>query len=140
MSKLKNNLIIIFLLDLVVGCVASPPMPLQLVDSASRMYSGTLNPDSQKLEVTIDGHLFRGVFIVGSGSAVSETLSGRRYLPGETVTYYTSNSARAHLTSDNGKQLNCEFLYEVSHAIGECKSPSGAVFQLSADDNSLKNR
>jgi hypothetical protein len=48
---------------------------------------------------------------------------------------YSSNSARAHLTADDGQQLSCEFVFESRRAIGECRSPAGAVFQLIADEN-----
>jgi hypothetical protein len=99
---------------------------------------GTLYPDSQRIEVTVDGHLFTGFYIFESGSAISQTISGRRHLPSDTITNYYSNSARAHLVSDDGHQLNCEFLYEARRAIGDCKSPSGTVFQLDADDSISK--
>ena len=141
MTKGQNNFIAILCVAAIAGgCAASLPVPFQLVDSSSRVQMGTLNLDKQQIEVTIDGHLFNGFFIVGSGSAISQTVSGRRLMPSDTVTNYSSNSARAHLTSDNGQELNCEFLYEFRRAIGECKTLSGAVFQLSAEDNPSKTR
>lgn len=141
MTKVQKNLIItLFVVVVAGGCAAPIPVPFQLVDSSSRVQSGTLYPDSQRIEVTVDGHLFNGFFIIASGSAISQTVSGRRFLPSDTVTSYSSNSARAHLTSDNGQQLNCEFLYERRRAVGECRSPSGAIYQLSADDNVSNTR
>jgi hypothetical protein len=83
--------------------------------------------------VTVDGHLFSGFYIFASGAAISQAMYGRHYFPGDTITNFYSNSARAHLTSDNGQQLNCEFLFESARAIGQCRTPAGAVFQLSAD-------
>lgn len=141
MTTVKKHMIaILCVVVLAAGCAASLPVPFQLVDSSSRVQSGTLYLDSQRIEVTVDGHLFSGFFIVANGSAISQTVSGRRLLPSDTITSYSSNSARAHLTSDDGQQLNCEFLYEVRRAVGECRSPSGAIFQLSADDNFSKTR
>jgi len=134
MSKVLNTLAV-SLITVVTGCTIPLPVPFQLIDSNSRVQPGTLFQDSQRIEVTVDGHVFNGFYIVPSGAAVSQTLSGRRLLPSDTVTTFSSNSARAHLTSDNGQQLSCEFLFEFRRAVGECRSPSGAVFQLIADEN-----
>ena len=122
-------------LVLVAGCAATPPVPFQLVDSASRVQSGSIFPDSQRIEVMVDGYLFSGFYIVASGAAVSQTLAGRRFFSRDTVTTFSSNSARAHLTADNGQRLSCDFLFESRRALGECRSPSGAVFQLIAGGN-----
>lgn len=115
------------------GCAAPLPVPFQLVDAASKVQRGAIFPDSQRIEVTVDGHVFNGFYIVASGSAVSHALTGRRLFPNDTLTTFSSNSARAHLTADNGQRLSCEFLLESRLAIGECRSPAGAVFQLIAD-------
>jgi len=138
LNLIKKSSISLFLVIAAGGCAAPQPVPFQLVDSLSRVQLGTLYPDAQRIEVTVDGHLFSGFYIVESGSAISQTVSGRRHLPASTITNYFTNSARAHLTSDNGQQLNCEFLYESRRAVGECRSPSGTIFQLGADDNFSK--
>jgi hypothetical protein len=141
MSNVQKYLTtILFLTTVIWGCSAPLPVPFQLVDSSNKVQFGTLFPDTQQIQVMVNGHLFNGFFIVAGGGAVSQTLSGRRYLPSESVTTYSSNSARAHLTADNGQQLNCEFLYELRRAIGECRSPAGVVFQLTADDNVSKSK
>lgn len=123
------------MLVLAGGCAAPLPVPFQLVDAASRVQRGTLFPDSQRISVTVDGQVFNGFYIVASGAAVSQNLGGRRFFPGDMLTTFSSNSARAHLTADNGQSLSCEFLIESRRAIGECRSPAGAVFQLVADGN-----
>ena len=92
------------------------------------------------MEVTVDGHVFNGFYIVASGDAVSETLGGRRFFPHETFTSYSSNAARAQLTAENGQQLSCKFLFESKRALGECQTPAGAVFQLIADETPTKMR
>lgn len=131
---LKTLMTCLFVVAVAGGCATPQPVPFQLVDSESRIQWGTLFPDSQRIEVMINGHVFNGFYIVASGTAFSQTLAGRRFFPSDTVTTYSSNSARAHLTSDNEQQLNCEFLFEFRRAIGECRSPAGAIFQLIADE------
>ena len=118
---------------LLAGGCATPPVPFQLLDSTSNVQSGVIFPDSERIEVTVDGVLFNGFYIVESGAAVSQTLTGRRFMPSDTVTTFSSNSARAHLMAENGQQLSCEFLFEGRRAVGECRTPAGAVFELKAD-------
>jgi len=128
------------MVSILMGCAAPLPVPFQLIDSQSKVQSGTIFPDGRRIEVVIDGHVFNGFYIVASGDAVSQSLSGRRLLPSDTITTFTSNSARAHLISDDGQQLSCEFLIESMRAIGECRSATGAIFQLIANDSSSKVR
>ena len=134
-KHLKTITACIFVLVLAVGCATPQPVPFQLVDSESRIQKGTIFPDRQRIEVLVDGQLYRGFYIVATGAARSETFGGWRSFPRDTVTTYSSNSARAQLTSDKGQRLSCEFLFESRRAIGECRSPAGAVFQLIADGN-----
>lgn len=117
------------------GCATPQPLPFQLVDSASKAQRGTLFLDSQRIEVAIDGHLFSGFYIIASGAAVSHVMGGRWFFPSDTVTTFSSNSARAHLTANNGQRLSCDFLIDSRRAVGECRTPAGAVFQLIADGN-----
>lgn len=125
----------ICVLALAGACATPQPVPFQLVDAASRVQKGIMFTDSQRIEVTVDGQTYTGFYIIASGSAVSHVQAGRRFFPGDTLTTFSLNSARAHLTADNGQRLNCDFLLEYRRAIGECRSPSGAVFQLIADGN-----
>ena len=120
-------------LVLAAGCASQQPLPFQLVDSESKIHKGTFFPDGQRIEAMIDGKLYKGFYIIATQIAYSETLGGWRGGPRETVTTATSNSAKAHMASDNGSQLNCTFLFESKQAIGECKSPAGKIFQLTAD-------
>jgi len=117
------------------GCAAPKPVPFQLVDSESRVQKGMLFPGRQLIEAMVDGQLYKGFYIFANGEAYSETFGGWRSFPRDTQTTFTSNSARAQLVSDKGQRLSCEFLFESRRAIGECHSPSGAVFQLIADGN-----
>jgi hypothetical protein len=118
---------------LVAGCATLQPVPFQLVDSTSAVQKGMIFPDRQSIEVTIDGQQYKGFYLVAAGAAYSETFGGWRRGPNQSVTTYSSNSARAHLSSDKGQRLNCEFLFEGRQAIGECKTPAGVTYQLSAD-------
>ena len=125
----------LFAVAAVTGCAAPKPLPFQLVDSESRVQKGTLFPGKQLIEATVDGQLYKGFYIFANGEAYSETFGGWRSFPRDTQTTFTSNSARAQLVSDKGQRLTCEFLFESRRAIGECRSPAGAIFQLIANDN-----
>lgn len=120
-------------LVLTAGCATPQPLSFQLIDSASKVQRGTLFPDRERIEVTVEGTLYSGFYLTASGSAVSHSTLGRRWIPSETVTTFWSNSARAHLTAENGMRLSCEFLLESKRAVGECRSSSGALYQLIAD-------
>ena len=134
MTRYINNLCaIVAVLVLSVGCANQKPLPFELVDANSSMNKGTIFPDGQRIEATIDGQLYTGFYLVATQVAYSETFGGWRSGPRDTVTTSSSNSVRAHLVSPKGEQLNCEFLFESRQAIGECKSPSGKIFQLAAD-------
>jgi hypothetical protein len=130
---LKSLLTPLTIFAFLAGCAASTPVPFQLIDAASKVQKGSLFTDNHRIEVTVDGHLFSGFYIVASSAAFSQTIPTRRYYPRETLTTFISNSARAHLTSNIGQRLSCEFLLEAKRALGECKTPAGATFQLVAD-------
>ncbi|MBI3523140.1 MAG: hypothetical protein HY066_01215 [Betaproteobacteria bacterium] len=120
---------------LLAGCAAPLPVPFQLVDASSNILRGTLFPDNQRIEANIDGHQYSGFYITAGGNVISHTMPGRWFYPSDTITTYSSNSARAYLVSDDGKRLSCEFLLESRHAVGECRSAAGAKYQLVADGN-----
>jgi hypothetical protein len=120
---------------LVSGCAAPQPVPFQLTDSASAIQKGTIFPDKQRIEVTIDGQQYKGFYLVASGTGFSESFGNWRRGPTQSVTTYSSNAVRAHLSSEKGQRLSCEFLFEGGRAIGDCKTPAGVTYQLSADGN-----
>lgn len=122
-------------LALTVGCATSQPVSFQLVDPSSRVQRGSIFPDSERIEVTIDGITFSGFYLTASGTAVSQSTTFRRSFPNNTVTTFSSNSARAHLTAENGQLMSCEFLLESRRALGECRTPAGKIYQLVADGN-----
>lgn len=134
-KSLRTMIALISVLILATGCATPQPVPFQLIDSESRIQKGTIFPDTQRIEVMVEGQLYKGFYIVATGMAHSETFGGFRSYPRETITTYSSNSARAHLISDKGQRLGCDFLFEGKRAIGECRSPAGTVFQLTADGN-----
>ncbi len=134
-KPLKNIVAFITVLLLAAGCAAPQPVPFQLIDSESRVQKGTIFTDTQRIEATVDGQSYKGFYIIATGMAHSETFGGWRASPRETVTTYSSNSVRAQLTSDKGQRLKCDFLFEGRRAIGECRTPAGAVFQLVAEEN-----
>ncbi len=126
---------IIVLLTLLAGCSTPQPLPFQLIDTESKIQKGTIFTDGQRIEVNVDGQLYKGFYIVASGFMHSETFGGWRSMPRNTISSYSSNSARAQLTSEKGQRLKCEFLFESRRAIGECHTPAGVVFQLTSDGN-----
>ncbi|MDO8346928.1 MAG: hypothetical protein Q7S85_03440 [Rugosibacter sp.] len=123
----------LFALSLAGGCAAPQPLPFRLVDSGTEVQNGAFFPDSQRLEARVDGELYSGFYIVATSVAYSQTLDSRRFFPRDTITTVTSNSARAHLVSTEGRQMNCEILFEARRALGECRTPAGKVYQLIAD-------
>ncbi len=135
MTRYPVSMIACLFVVALAGCATPQPVPFHLVDSESRVQKGTMFPDSQRIEVTVDGQLYRGFYIVATGAARSETLGGWRSFPRDTITTFSSNSARAQLSNDKGQRLSCEFLFEGKRALGECRSSTGAVFQLIADGN-----
>jgi hypothetical protein len=120
---------------LAAGCATPRPVPFQLIDSASAVQKGTIFPDRQRIEVTIDGQQYKGFYLVATGTGYSESFGSWRHGPIQSVTTYSSNAVRAHLSSEKGQRLSCEFLFEERRAIGECKTPAGVTYQLSADGN-----
>lgn len=115
------------------GCAAPQPMPFQLVDPASKIHRGTLFPDTQRLEVAVDGLKYSGFYIVATGIGIAHPIMVGPYFSYDTVTTYTSNQARAHLTAEGGPPLSCQFLVDGPRAVGECRTPEGTVFQLVAE-------
>jgi hypothetical protein len=133
-NLVKFVIVFVFFLVGLVGCSTPQPLPFQLIDSESKVLQGTIFPASQRIEAIIDGQLYKGFYIVANGVARSETFGGWRSFPRDTVTTFSSNSARAQLISDKGQRLSCEFLLESNRAIGECRSPAGMKFQLVAGE------
>lgn len=132
-NHLQSVIACLCALFLIAGCATPQPVPFQLVDPASAVQKGTIFPANQRIEVTIDGQYYKGFYLLANGSAYSETYGGWRLGPRTSMTTYYSNSARAKLTSDNGKYLSCEFLIEGNRAIGQCKTPAGVAYQLSTE-------
>jgi hypothetical protein len=132
-NSLKTILVLLLLPILAAGCAAPQPVPFQLIDSESRVQKGTIFPDRQGIEVTVEGQSYKGFYLISTGMAHSETFGGWRGFPHNTITTYSTNSVRAQLSSEKGQRLNCEFLFEGNRAIGECRTPAGAVFQLVAE-------
>jgi len=134
-KSLKNSFAFFIVLFVAAGCATPQPVPFQLIDSESRAQKGTIFPDTQRIEATIEGQSYKGFYLIATGMAHSESFGGWRASPRETVTTYSSNSVRAQLTSDKGQRLKCDFLFEGRKAIGECRTPAGTIFQLTADGN-----
>lgn len=115
------------------GCAAPQPVPFRLVDAAAKIHRGTLYPQSGRIEVAIDGKAYGGFYILASGFAVSQPTPFPRRFHYDTVTTYTSNQARAHLSAAGAPPLNCEFLVDGPRAVGECRTPEGAAYQFVAE-------
>lgn len=114
------------------GCAPLPPVPFELLGDG-QVCHGAFFPSGQRLEATIGGRRFEGFYIVSAGTASSHGWWPYRRLPNDVTTTYSTNSARAMLTSPDGERLSCEFLIEDRRALGECKSTSGKSYQLVAE-------
>ncbi len=115
------------------GCAAPQPVPFQLIDAAAKVHRGTLFPQTGRIEIAVDGLKYSGFYIVATGIGISHPIMVGPYFAPDTVTTHTSNQARAHLTAEGGPPLSCQFLFDGPRAVGECRSPEGAVFQLVAE-------
>lgn len=117
---------------LLVGCAPLAPVPFELLGD-NQAFHGAFFPSGQRLEATIGGRRFQGFYIVAAGIASSHSWGPYRRMPNDVTTTYSTNSARAMLSSPDGERLSCEFLIEDRRALGECKSTSGQSYQLIAD-------
>ncbi len=133
-TTIKNVSASVLLLAVVTGCSAPQPVPFQLVDPASKIQKGTIFPDGQRIEAVVDGQLYKGFYMIASGVSHSQSFGGASPFSRNTVSTYSSNSVRAQMISDKGQRLSCEFLFDFSRAIGECRNLAGEVFQMSADE------
>ncbi|RTL51419.1 MAG: hypothetical protein EKK46_11865 [Rhodocyclaceae bacterium] len=116
------------------ACAPMPRMPLQLVDGQAKASQGSLDPNTQRLEVVIGNTRFEGFYVVATGTAQSQSFPSpwpmRRSFPLETVTTFQSNTARASLKSADGQYLACEFVFQERKAAGECKETHGMIYQF----------
>jgi len=92
---------------------------------------GLLRPDAG--DVRVDGLKYGGFYIVATSVGISHPMMIGPYFAPDTITTYTSNQARAHLTAEGGPPLNCEFLFDGPRAVGECRTPAGAAYQFVAE-------
>ena len=115
------------------ACSPLAPLPFELIDDG-KVFQGAFFPSEERLEATIGDKKFQGFYILASGIATSQSTWPVRRLPSSTTTTYSSNAARAMLTSQQGDRLTCEFLLEGRKAIGECKSTDGRIYQLVAHE------
>ncbi len=114
---------------LLAGCAPMQPIPFQLLERG-QTYQGTFQPGERRLDAQIGDKHYSGFYILESGTAYSQGWWPRRGFPSDTVTTYTTNSARATLTAPDGDRLFCEFVFEGSRALGECKSLDGKAYRL----------
>lgn len=118
------------LLPLATGCAPLAPVPFELLDTHQQVFHGRFYPADQRIDASIDGKQYSGFYIIASGTAMSQGLWPRRGFPAETVTTFSSNSARATLSSVDGERLSCEFLFDGDRALGECKGADNRNYQL----------
>ena len=128
---LSRRAIVVVAAAMFGGCSPLPPLPFELIDDG-KAYQGAFFPSEERLEASIGDKKYQGFYIVASGVATTQSAWPARRLPSSTTTTYSSNAARAMLTSQQGDRLSCEFLIEGRKAIGECKSADGRVYQLVA--------
>lgn len=143
MKSLRNCLLLCPALAL-VACAAPQPVPFDLVDRNNTAHRGVFDSYDQSMRVRIGDKEYRGFYITETGVANTSGFSigigswgryGGAYgaFPYDRHTTYSNNTARAHLKSADGEQLNCQFVFEYRRAVGECRSPQGETYQLVAD-------
>lgn len=139
-GHLSAGLIIVWLSILLSAC-ASAPLPFQLV-SAEKVWRGVIQPNAQRIEVTMGDKRYQGFYILAASTAYSIgppvmfSRWGAGY-PSEMTTTVLSNSARATLSasSDPRENLFCQFILDGARALGECKDLSGHSYQMVAESS-----
>lgn len=119
------------------ACATTPAAPtgFRLIDENNTIHEGALWADSRLIEVTLGESRYRGFYIVATSMATVDTWPSFRHgFPRESVAIVNGNTAKAHLSSDNGEHLNCDLIFQGKRIIGECKSPQGKTYQLVAGD------
>lgn len=104
---------------------------LQFIDKTGHAHPGTFDSVSKKLEATINGKKYEGIYVTNAGSAFSSGWSyGAKpaFVSGQTV--ISGNSGRAILRADGGDSIQCEFSYQGMTAIGNCEGANGERYQL----------
>lgn len=106
-----------------------------LIDQGGKQYAGKFDAISKTLEVTIDGKLYSGFYIVNSGYAVGSSQTfGARPTYGTTQFMVGGTSGNAMIRSIDGDAITCDFNYQGMRAIGVCVRPSsGSTYQLMAN-------
>jgi hypothetical protein len=118
------------------ACAAPAAKPFQMIDDHSVVYHGTYGGNDQHIEITIGDKSFHGFYIVGGGTSQSTATGFGLYRPllFNNFSTFTTNQARAHMSSAEGEHISCELLFDVRRAAGECKSSGGENFQFVADE------
>jgi len=106
-----------------------------LIDQGGKQYSGKFDAISKTLEVTIDGKLYSGFYIVNSGYAFSSSQTfGVKPTYGTSQVMVGGTSGNAIIRSVDGDAITCDFNYQGLRAIGVCLRPStGTTYQLMAN-------
>lgn len=95
-----------------------------------KAHSGKYDSMNKSLEVSINGTLYSGNYVLNSSASYGGIFTGTRYVP---INSYTGgNMGRAILTSPDGKVLRCEFMVQGSAAQGACSDNNGKHFDLIA--------
>ena len=105
------------------------PYPFELVGPKAS-FIGKLYPGSRTMEVSIAGKAFSGYYIQSVSRSVSDGLLFRRGMMDGVVTTTFDNSARGVMSSQDGERLFCDFLFEGSRLLGECKRPGAESYPM----------
>ena len=115
------------------ACSQPLPLSFQLIDEQSHVSTGVMRPVDGSMEVVIGGKAFTGFYIVATATSVStwdQPFFKRWGPPQHAMTTISSNAAKAVLLGEDKTRITCDFLFQGSRAIGECKSAGGHSYQF----------
>ena len=134
---------------LLAGCATTPqPMPFDLVGKGNTVYRGLFKPADSSVDVRINNKVYTGFYVTSVTTARSSSIGvgvgyggygrysgyGMYGAPSETWTTINNNTGKAYLQSADGDKLNCDFMYQGRRLLGECRSESGATYQMVANE------
>lgn len=106
-----------------------------LISQDGVRYPMTANRLGKTIEVTIDGNLFKGDYVIDQsvGFGTAQAYSSTKQTSAYGTTVVQGNNGQAILTSATGEYLECNFKVSGSTGVGKCLSNKGRQFVLTTN-------
>ena len=127
LARMRSHLIAAALFTLALaGCGGS----LRLI-ADGRAHNGSFNKVTKSMQVTIDGRLYKGPYVLDAVRGVGSAFSSSGQFVTSSGTAMSSN-ARALLVSDDNQVLRCQFAAGMLEALGVCVDGTGKSYDMIA--------